>query len=32
MMKSLFVTEDENAVMEQFEQEKQNDIAKELGT
>jgi len=30
-MKSLFVTEDENAVMEQFEQEKQNEIAKEIG-
>ena len=31
VLKSLFVTEDDNAVMEQFEKEKDNEIENELG-
>ena len=31
MMKNLFVTEDENAVIEQFEKEKETEIEKDLG-
>ena len=32
MLRNLFVTEDENAVMEQFEQEKHKELENELGT
>jgi len=31
-MKNLFVTEDENAVMQQFEHEKEMEVEKEIGS